>query len=133
MSDDSLPLENAHKHKNVFPLAMAEIASRRAVVGLGRRRVSAAWLTGHGRVQSVKQIKIQRSFRLVNCRVEMNNHRLWAVMRSYCHSCHHFDSLVSSFALFSAFLLVPCSFCVGLSHNVFEDRCSNFDVLGYSF
>ena len=41
---------------NVFPFAMAEIASRRAVAGLARRRASAAWLTGHGRVQSVKLI-----------------------------------------------------------------------------
>ena len=56
MSDDSLPLENAHEHKNVFPFAMAEIASRMAVAGLARRRASAAWLTGHGRVQSVKVI-----------------------------------------------------------------------------
>ena len=56
MSDDSLPLENAHEHKNVFPLAMAEIASRRAVAGLARRRASAAWLTGHGRVQSVNTV-----------------------------------------------------------------------------
>ena len=54
MSDDSLPLENAHEHKNVFPFAMAEIASWRAVAGLARRRASAAWLTGHGRVQNVK-------------------------------------------------------------------------------
>ena len=54
MSDDSLPLENAHDHKNVFPFAMAEIASRRAVAGLAGRRASAAWLTGHGRVQNVK-------------------------------------------------------------------------------
>ena len=53
MSDDSLPLENAHEHKNVFLFAMAEIASRRAVAGLVRRRASAAWLTGHGRVQNV--------------------------------------------------------------------------------
>ena len=54
MSDDSLSLENAHEHKNVFPFVMAEIASRRAVAGLARRRASAAWLTGHGRVQNVK-------------------------------------------------------------------------------
>ena len=54
MSDDSLPLENAHEHKTVFPFPMAEIASRRAVAGLARRRASAAWLTGNGRVQSVK-------------------------------------------------------------------------------
>ena len=50
MSNDSLPLENKHEHENVFPFAMAEIASRRAVAGLARRRASAAWLTGHGRV-----------------------------------------------------------------------------------
>ena len=49
----SLPLENAHEHKNVFPFAMAEIASRRAVAGLADRRASAAWLTGHGRVQNL--------------------------------------------------------------------------------
>ena len=54
MSDNSLPLENAHEHKNVFPFAMAEIASRTAEAGLARRRASAAWLIGHGRVQSVK-------------------------------------------------------------------------------
>ena len=57
MSDDSLPLENAHEHQNVFPFAMVEIASRRAVAGLARRRASAAWLTGHGRVQNVKSVK----------------------------------------------------------------------------
>ena len=55
MSDDSLPLENAHEH-NVFPFAMAEIASRRAVAGLARRRASAAGLNGHGRVQSVDML-----------------------------------------------------------------------------
>ena len=55
MSDDSLPLENAHEHKNVFPFAMAEIIAE-AVAGLVRHRVSAAWLTGHSRVQNVKDV-----------------------------------------------------------------------------
>ena len=61
MSDDSLPLENAHEHKYVFPFAMTEAEasysppSRRAVAGLARRRASAAWLTGHGRVQNVNK------------------------------------------------------------------------------
>ena len=59
MSDDSSPLENAHEHKNAFPYAMAEIASRRAIAGLARRRASAAWLTGDGRVQNVN-VKVTR-------------------------------------------------------------------------
>ena len=56
MSDDSLPLENVHEHKNVFPFAMAEIASWRAVAGLARCHASAASLTGHGRIQNVKRV-----------------------------------------------------------------------------